>query len=124
MFSFLSDEDVLDSLHRFRPRFLAKCDGLPTYYDPYEFGHVCLLESQRHEDEVVIAADDEHNEPSNETKKCCAIPFVASGHFQTINVAEKLSLIVKEVNRLFSCAWICIISGMLIEFHMLPVVTR
>ncbi|OAY61817.1 DExH-box ATP-dependent RNA helicase DExH8 [Manihot esculenta] len=90
-------EDVLDSLHRFRPRFLAKCDGLPTYYDPYEFGHVCLLESQRHEDEVVIAADDEHNEPSNETKKCCAIPFVASGHFQTINVAEKLSLIVKEI---------------------------
>ncbi|KAF2315012.1 hypothetical protein GH714_037553 [Hevea brasiliensis] len=59
-------EDVLNSLHRFRPRFLAKCDGLPTYYDPYEFGHACLLKSQRNGDRVV-AADDEH-EPSNETK--------------------------------------------------------
>ncbi|KAJ9171817.1 hypothetical protein P3X46_015130 [Hevea brasiliensis] len=88
-------EDVLNSLHRFRPRFLAKCDGLPTYYDPYEFGHVCLLKSQRNGDRVV-AADDEH-EPSNETKKCCAVPFIASGHFQTINVAEKLSIIVKEM---------------------------
>ncbi|KAF2315428.1 hypothetical protein GH714_039204 [Hevea brasiliensis] len=88
-------EDVLNSLHRFRPRFLAKCDGLPTYYDPYEFGHVCLLKSHRNGDRVV-AADDEH-EPSNETKKCCAVPFVASGHFQTINVAEKLSIIVKEM---------------------------
>ncbi|KAF2315010.1 hypothetical protein GH714_037540 [Hevea brasiliensis] len=54
------DEDVLNSLHRFRPRFLAKCDGLPTYYDPYEFGHVCLLKSQRNGDRVV-AADDETN---------------------------------------------------------------
>ncbi|XP_015577233.2 DExH-box ATP-dependent RNA helicase DExH8 [Ricinus communis] len=90
-------EDILSSLHRFRPRFLGKCDGLPTYYDPYEFGHVCLLKSQQNEDIVVVAADDEHHEPSSEIKKCCAVPFVDSGHFQTINVAEKLLTIVKEI---------------------------
>ncbi|XP_020538355.1 DExH-box ATP-dependent RNA helicase DExH8 isoform X2 [Jatropha curcas] len=90
-------EDILNSLHQFRPRFLGKCDGLPTYYDPYEFGHVCFLQYQPDGDTVAVAADDEHNELSCETKKCCAVPFVSSVHFQTINVAQNFSAIVKEV---------------------------
>ncbi|XP_050236664.1 DExH-box ATP-dependent RNA helicase DExH8 isoform X2 [Mercurialis annua] len=89
-------EDILSLLHAFRPRFLGKCDGLPTYYDPYEFGHECLLENQQNGDTIAVAADEEYEELSV-IKKCVAVPFVDSGHFQTINVAEKLSAIVKEI---------------------------
>ncbi|XP_059625675.1 DExH-box ATP-dependent RNA helicase DExH8 isoform X2 [Cornus florida] len=85
-------EDVLNSVHRFRPKFLAKADGLPSFYDPYEFQHTCLLNSQPNRD-----ADDEHLEPVTDTRKCIAVPFVASNHFQASEVAEKLATIVKEI---------------------------
>ncbi|WCJ21314.1 DExH-box ATP-dependent RNA helicase DExH8 [Euphorbia peplus] len=90
-------EDILNSLHQFRPRFLCKCDCLPTCYSPYEFRHVCLLECQPNGD---INSDDpevEHHISTLGTKKCCAVPFVSSKHFQTVKVAEHLSTIVKEM---------------------------
>ncbi|CAK7348308.1 unnamed protein product [Dovyalis caffra] len=90
-------EDILNSLHRFRPKFLGACDGLPTHYDPYEFEHTCLLKCLPNRDISTVVADDEDDEPSLETRKCFAVPFVAPSHFQTIKVAENFSNIIKEI---------------------------
>ena len=94
-----ADNDILCSLHRYRPQFLAKSSGLPFYYEPYDFRHVCLLECQPSTDAIALVEDDEHNE----TKKCLAMPFVSSCHFQCQSVAEKFANIIKEV---ISFAWL------------------
>jgi hypothetical protein len=94
--SFFSDEDALSSVHRFRPKFLATSNGLPSYYDPYKFEHTCLLKCRPDGD--TDALDDEHLELSNEIRKCVAVPFVASNHFQTNDVAENLATTIKEVS--------------------------
>ncbi|KAF3436447.1 hypothetical protein FNV43_RR23539 [Rhamnella rubrinervis] len=90
-------EDILNSIHRFRPKFLGTSDGLPTYYDPYEFEHTCLLKCQLPGDTDALSVDDEQLEPSHDTKKCIAIPFVASNNFQSNAVAKKLATIIKEI---------------------------
>ncbi|KAF8387857.1 hypothetical protein HHK36_026519 [Tetracentron sinense] len=90
-------EDILNSVHRFRPKFLVTSDGLPSYYDPYEFKHTCLLQSRANEDTDALATADEHLDPVTETRKCLASPFVASNHFQGNDVAETLATIVKEI---------------------------
>ncbi|GLU16850.1 hypothetical protein SLE2022_332590 [Rubroshorea leprosula] len=89
-------EDILNSVHRFRPKFLAASNGLPGYYYPYEFEHTCLLCQPGRETEA-LAADDEHLDQLSETKKCVATPFVASSHFQANDVVKKLADIVKEI---------------------------
>lgn len=90
-------EDILNAVHRFRPKFLGTSNGLPTYYDPYEFEHTCLLKSDPSQDMDPLDADSEHLGPSFETKKCVAVPFVASNQFQSNNVAEKLASLIKEI---------------------------
>lgn len=89
-------EEILHSVHRFRPLFLAVSDGLPSYYYPYEFQHTCLL-CQQYGEIDALAADEEHPEQLSNTIKCVAIPFVASNHFHANDVAMKFSNIVKEV---------------------------
>ncbi|KAH9730442.1 DExH-box ATP-dependent RNA helicase DExH8 [Citrus sinensis] len=90
-------EDILNAVHRFRPKFLGTSNGLPTYYDPYEFEHTCLLNCDPPRDMDPLAADNEHLGPSFEAKKCVAVPFVAPNQFQSNNVAEKLASIIKEI---------------------------
>ncbi|OMO81923.1 Zinc finger, CCCH-type [Corchorus olitorius] len=90
-------EDVLNAIHRFRPKFLAASNGLPTYYSPYEFGHTCLIQCQPPGEKDALSSSDELLEPSFETRKCVAVPFVASGHFQTSDVAEKMANAIKEI---------------------------
>lgn len=94
----LPDEDILHSVHRFRPKFLSTSNGLPSYYDPYEYEHTCILTCQQpNGDTDALATDDRHLEPSGETKKCFAVPFVASDHFRKNDVAKKLVTIIKQV---------------------------
>ncbi|XP_039160559.1 DExH-box ATP-dependent RNA helicase DExH8-like [Eucalyptus grandis] len=81
-------EDVLSSLHRFRPNFLGKSDGFPSYYCPRDFRHKCLLECPPNEDEELNISVD--------TRECVARPFVAPNDFKTKNVADKLTAVVKE----------------------------
>ncbi|GMY16920.1 DExH-box ATP-dependent RNA helicase DExH8 [Fagus crenata] len=88
-------EDALSSVHRFRPKFLATSNGLPSYYDPYKFEHTCLLKCRPDGD--TDALDDEHLELSSEIRKCVAVPFVASNHFQTNDVVENLATTIKEI---------------------------
>ncbi|CAK9175327.1 unnamed protein product [Ilex paraguariensis] len=90
-------DDVLKSLHGFRPKFLVTSDGLPSYYDPYEFQHICQLKWEQNEDEDVRSADEEDLESVDKTTKCVSMPFVAASHFQANVVAEKLACIIKEM---------------------------
>ncbi|XP_059438582.1 DExH-box ATP-dependent RNA helicase DExH8 [Corylus avellana] len=90
-------EDVLSSVHRFRPAFLATSNGLPSYYDPYEFEHTCLFQCQPDGDKNAHTVEDEHLEPSNEIRKCLAVPFVASNHFQGNDVVENFATAIKEI---------------------------
>lgn len=85
--------DVLCSLHRYRPKFLATSSGLPSYYDPYEFRHVCLLECEPSNDLVAFPEESEYTK----TRKCLATPFVSSHHFQSQSVAEKFANVIKEI---------------------------
>lgn len=111
--SFFSDEDILDSVHRYRPKFLSTSNGLPSYYDPYEFEHICLLTCQQpNEDTDALTTDDKHLEPSSETMKCVAVPFVAPNNFQNNDVAKKLATIIKQV--LSSAYLLCIFLHMII----------
>ncbi|KAF8006737.1 hypothetical protein BT93_K0903 [Corymbia citriodora subsp. variegata] len=92
-------EDVLSSLHRFRPNFLGTSDSFPSYYYPCDFQHQCFLECppNEHEDEDAAGLDEDERNLSADTRKCVAMPFVAPNDFQTNNVAEKLTAVVKEI---------------------------
>ncbi|KAF8392589.1 hypothetical protein HHK36_022934 [Tetracentron sinense] len=90
-------DDILNSVHRFRPKFLVTSDGLPSYYDPYEFKHTCLLQSRLNKDTNALSTADEHLDPVTEARKCIALPFVSSKDFQSNDVAETLATIVREI---------------------------
>lgn len=87
-------DDILTSIHRFRPKCLVTSPGLPSYYDPYEFEHTCLLKCQHKEEEPEISTQDE---PASEARKCCSVPFVPLSNFQNNDVAEELATVIKEI---------------------------
>ncbi|KAF8006730.1 hypothetical protein BT93_K0901 [Corymbia citriodora subsp. variegata] len=92
-------EDVLSSLHRFRPNFLGTSDGFPSYYYPHDFQHKFLLECPPNEDEDEDAADldDEELNLSVDTRECVAMPFAGPNDFKAKNVSDKLTAVVKEM---------------------------
>ncbi|KAK3407431.1 hypothetical protein EUGRSUZ_K03485 [Eucalyptus grandis] len=96
-------EDVLSSLHRFRPNFLGTSEGFPSYNYPCDFQHKCLLECPPNEDEDedenedAAGLDDGKLNSSADTRECVALPFVAPNDFQTKNVAGTLTTVVKEI---------------------------
>ncbi|XP_028781898.1 DExH-box ATP-dependent RNA helicase DExH8-like [Neltuma alba] len=90
-------EDILSSVHRFRPEFLSTSNALPSSTDPYQFKHTCLLEYQPDVHADVVAANEEGLSPSNESQKCTAAPYVASNHFYINDVAQKFATIIKEI---------------------------
>ena len=94
-FLIFTDDDILYSVHRFRPKFLSLSTGLPSYHDPYKFKHTCVLECQPNAHTDVAAK--EEGDPSSETKKCVSVPYVALHQFQAKDVAEKFAAIIKEV---------------------------
>ncbi|KAI7747707.1 hypothetical protein M8C21_018382, partial [Ambrosia artemisiifolia] len=89
-------ETVLNSVHRYRPNFLATSNGLPSYYEPYDFHHTCLLTVDHGDDSDPLATDDDSN-PIYETKKCIALPFVDANGFNKNEVAFRLANSIKEM---------------------------
>ena len=76
---------------------MSTFSGLPSYYDPYEFKHTCLVKCQPNEHIDAVAADEEGLESSSETRKCVSVPYVTSKHFHSYDVAKKFAEIIKEV---------------------------
>uniref|UniRef100_A0A7N0U8I5 RNA helicase n=1 Tax=Kalanchoe fedtschenkoi TaxID=63787 RepID=A0A7N0U8I5_KALFE len=92
-------DDVLSSLHLYRPRFLVTSNGRPLCYTPFEFQHNCLLQSQLEGDPDDLHGDDGL---STQTMKCVAEPYVGSKNFQSQDVAINLARIIKEIRILFT----------------------
>ncbi|XP_010259561.1 PREDICTED: DExH-box ATP-dependent RNA helicase DExH8 isoform X2 [Nelumbo nucifera] len=90
-------DDILNALHRFRPKFLVTSDGLPSYYDPYEFEHTCLLQSQQATNVDALVTDDEDLDPTTEFRNCLSVPYVGPEHFRANILAAKLVDIIKEI---------------------------
>ncbi|KAL0459689.1 UNVERIFIED_CONTAM: DExH-box ATP-dependent RNA helicase DExH8 [Sesamum latifolium] len=92
-----NDDEILNSLHRFRPKFLSISRSVPIHYDPYDFRHTCYLECVQKKDADALAVEDEDLEHDNESRKCVAVPYVGPFDFQTDEVARKFSAIIKEM---------------------------
>lgn len=91
-------EEVLHTIHRFRPNFLAGSDGLPSYYNPYQFEHKCLIPFQQNGD---VDTFDTHEESIDETRKCISVPFVPLNNFESNTVAGNLASIIKEIKVMY-----------------------
>ncbi|KAL4572119.1 hypothetical protein LXL04_018888 [Taraxacum kok-saghyz] len=89
-------ESVLNSVHRFRPKFLATSSGLPPYM-PYEFNHTCLLTVEQIEDSDTLTIEDDISNTIYETKKCIALPFVDAQGFNKKGVSFTLASTIKEI---------------------------
>lgn len=66
-------------------------------YDPYEFRHICLFQNQPDGHSDVVSVDEKGFEPTSETAKCVAVPYVTLNHLNSYEVAKMFDLIVKEV---------------------------
>lgn len=85
-FVYLSDEDIIHTLHQFRPRFLGMCDILRSSYAPTQFQHSCVLKRLENGDDQ-----------SSESRTCVSLPYVASSYSRTNQVAGKLADVIKQV---------------------------
>jgi HrpA-like RNA helicase len=85
-------EDIINSLHRFRPKFLATADGLPSYYQPYEFQHACLLYCEQYGEFDSLAPDENINKG-----KCFSVPFADMDDFRMNEVSKNMATVIKEI---------------------------
>ncbi|KAM6543620.1 hypothetical protein CsatB_008067 [Cannabis sativa] len=61
--TFQHNEDVLSSVHQFRPNFLGISECLPCYYDPNDFDHSCrLMSCHLKVDSDALEVDDENSQ--------------------------------------------------------------
>ncbi|WJX19938.1 RNA helicase [Trifolium repens] len=88
--------EILNTIHRFRPKFLSSFHGIIPNYDPYEFSHTCLFKSQADGHSDIVSVDGEDFELSNGTNKCVAVPYVTLNHLNSYEVAKMFAVIVKE----------------------------
>lgn len=73
--------------------FLQMADSLPSYYDPYDFKHTCLIQSESHSIDSV-----NENPESTDRSKCTSLPFVTSNDFQVSYISEEFVKLIKEVH--------------------------
>ncbi|KAI3932389.1 hypothetical protein MKW92_043921 [Papaver armeniacum] len=93
-------DDIVNSMHRFRPKSIVKADGLPSYYNPYEFEHTCSLGYLQYRDEDVGSEKEDEHINLNldiEEKTCLTLPYVSPNDFKASFVAEKFATVLKEM---------------------------
>lgn len=94
-------DEILHSLHRFRPKFLVISASLPSYYDPYVW-HTCHLECEQKGETEALAVEDEHLELDSELRRCVSVPFAGCSDNLMDKMARNLALIVKEMRILLT----------------------
>ncbi|KAL6564190.1 hypothetical protein OROMI_015640 [Orobanche minor] len=90
-------DDILDTLHHFRPKSLVISNGAPSHYEPYEFQHICHLQYMLGHQDDALALEDEGVEDDDESRECVALPFVGPYNFQKDEISTKFASIVKEM---------------------------
>ncbi|PHU13325.1 Zinc finger CCCH domain-containing protein 31 [Capsicum chinense] len=92
-----SYDEVLDSLHRYRPQFLATSGGIPSYYNPNEYQHTCHLDCEQHLDADALDMNHALLEQVSEIRKCISVPFLGYNESLAHKVAQNLANVVKEM---------------------------
>ncbi|XP_019188715.1 PREDICTED: DExH-box ATP-dependent RNA helicase DExH8 [Ipomoea nil] len=90
-------DEIIGSLHRYRPEFLVNSDGLPSYYYANNFQHTCDLMSDQYEDAAGALVINKLLEQDPEIWKCTAVPFLGQNDFLENEVAKSLAAVVKEM---------------------------
>ncbi|KAL7120266.1 hypothetical protein ACP275_02G112700 [Erythranthe tilingii] len=90
-------DDIINSLHRFRPKFLVISNSVPIHYDPYNFHHACYLKCAQNEEADTSYLNYEEDEHDHASKECIAVPFVEPYDFHTDEMARRFASIVKEM---------------------------
>lgn len=90
-------DEILSSLHRFRPKCLVNFDKVPLFRGPYEFWHKCSDNWEQIGDVDALVVHDKDFEVDIRKGKCLSLPFVSSNHIQVTKMANKLAEIVKEM---------------------------
>ncbi|CAL9101918.1 unnamed protein product [Musa acuminata var. zebrina] len=88
-------EDIINIMHRFRPKFLAK-SGVHGCFEPYAFKHTCLLQSESARDTDALELGYENPDATTGTT-CIAVPYVSRDDFRATSVSEKLMNLIKEI---------------------------
>ncbi|XP_022155283.1 DExH-box ATP-dependent RNA helicase DExH8 isoform X2 [Momordica charantia] len=84
-------EDIVHTLHQFRPKFLGMCDTLRSSYNPTQFQHSCILK-------CLGNGDDQ----SSESRTCVSQPYVGTSYAQTNQVAGKLADVIKQMKVMYA----------------------
>lgn len=92
-----SYDEVLGSLHRYRPQFLATSSGIPSYYNPNEYQHKCHLDCEQYLDADALNMNYELREQGSEIRKCISVPFLGHNESLALKVAQNLASVVKEM---------------------------
>ncbi|KAK4717475.1 hypothetical protein R3W88_015813 [Solanum pinnatisectum] len=99
-----SYDEVLNSLHRYRPQFLATSSGIPSCYNPNEYQHKCHLDCEQYLDADALDMNYKLREQGSETRKCISVPFLGHNESLAHNVAQNLASVVKEMRSQCSSA--------------------
>ncbi|MQM01561.1 hypothetical protein Taro_034320, partial [Colocasia esculenta] len=98
-------ENVLSTIHKFRPKLLEKANRLAAHYGVHRFKHTCDMQSDL--DHLVgeldaLDVDGEGPDSGTERRKCLALPFVSSLDFSAMDIANKLAQLIKEIRVQFT----------------------
>lgn len=93
---FSTDDDVMCTLHRFRPSFLVEIDP-PKYLQPSEFHHVCLHHNVLEPEDMNSLSLESENSHLGSQRKCAATPYVSATDFGVTLTVVVLKALIKEV---------------------------
>uniref|UniRef100_A0A0D9UZ78 Zinc finger CCCH domain-containing protein 4 n=1 Tax=Leersia perrieri TaxID=77586 RepID=A0A0D9UZ78_9ORYZ len=91
-----NDDDIMGTLHRFRPSFLVKINP-PMYLQPSEFHHMCLhreVLTLENLNSLPLEAESSHFDAH---RRCAATPYVSLTDFGASTVVKMLKTLIKEM---------------------------
>ncbi|VFQ78639.1 unnamed protein product [Cuscuta campestris] len=90
-------DEIIASLHRYRPECLVESDGLPSYYSANTFEHTCHLMPDQCENAGALVMDDDLLEQDLGIMKCAAVPFLGQNEVLEYEVAKSFATVIKEM---------------------------
>ncbi|KQK03657.1 hypothetical protein BRADI_2g09177v3 [Brachypodium distachyon] len=89
-------DDVMSTLHRFRPSFLGKINP-PMYLQPSEFHHACLHHEVLEIEDMNSLLLEAENPHLDSQMKCAATPYVSPTDFGAALTVVILQTLIKEM---------------------------
>ncbi|XP_044975687.1 zinc finger CCCH domain-containing protein 4 [Hordeum vulgare subsp. vulgare] len=89
-------DDVMCTLHRFRPSFLVEIDP-PKYLQPSEFHHACFHHNILEPEDMNSLSLESESSHLGSQRKCAATPYVSATDFGVTLTAVVLKALIKEM---------------------------